>query len=122
MSVRQRFEPWRKISTARFTDSRLSWWRSKHYWITVTLELQEKGSEISALREEIAQSEFARRQTEMLAATQAEQIRERVKIEVGVLDTQLKEKENALKVVADRARELESVFNARIADLQTATR
>src|SRR4030095_6589688 len=49
------------------------------------LELQEKGSEISALREEIAQSEFARRQTEMLAATQAEQIRERVKAEVGAL-------------------------------------
>ena len=82
------------------------------------LELQEKRSEISALREEIAQSEFARRQTEMLAATQAEQIRERVKAEVGALDTQLKETESALKVLADRARESESVFNARIADLQ----
>ena len=82
------------------------------------LELQEKGSEISALREEITQSEFARRQTEMLAATQAEQIRERVKAEVGALDAQLKEKESALKVAADRARELESVFNAKIADLQ----
>jgi chromosome segregation ATPase len=82
------------------------------------LELREKGSEISALREEITQSQFARRQTEMLAATQAEQIRERVKAEVGALDTQLKEKEGALKVAADRARELESVFNAKIADLQ----
>ena len=66
------------------------------------LELQEKGSEISALREEITQSEFARRQTEMLAATQAEQIRERVKAVVGELDSQLREKENALKVAADR--------------------
>ena len=82
------------------------------------LELQEKGSEISALREEISQSEFARRQTEMLAATQAEQIRERVKAEVGALDAQLKEKESALKLAADRARELESDFNAKIADLQ----
>jgi chromosome segregation ATPase len=82
------------------------------------LELQEKGSEISALREEIIQSKFARRQTEMLAATQADQIRERVKAEVGALDTQLKEKESALKVAADRARELESAFNAKIADLQ----
>ena len=81
-------------------------------------ELQEKGSEISALREEISQSEFARRQTEMLAATQAEQIRELVKAEVGALDTQLKEKESALKVATDRARELESLFNAKIADLQ----
>jgi chromosome segregation ATPase len=82
------------------------------------LELQEKRSEISSLREEIAQSEFARRQTEMLAATQAEQIRERVKAEVGALDSQLKETESTLKVLADRARESESVFNARIADLQ----
>jgi chromosome segregation ATPase len=82
------------------------------------LELQEKRSEISALREEIARSEFARRQTEMLAATQAEQIRERVKAEVGALDSQLKETESTLKVLADRARESESVFNARIADLQ----
>ena len=82
------------------------------------LELQENRSEISGLREEIAQSEFARRQTEMLAATQAEQIRERVKAEVGALDAQLKETESALKVLADRARESESVFNARIADLQ----
>ncbi|HEU5237884.1 MAG TPA: hypothetical protein VFU37_12170, partial [Pyrinomonadaceae bacterium] len=82
------------------------------------LELQEKGSEISALREEITQSKFARRQIEMLAATQADQIRERVKAEVGALDAQLKEKESALKVAADRARELESVFNEKIADLQ----
>ena len=82
------------------------------------LELQEKGSEISALREEITQSEFARRQTELLAATQAEQIRERVKAVVGELDSQLSEKENALRVAADRARELESVFNAKVADLQ----
>ena len=80
-------------------------------------ELQEKQSEISALREEIAQSELARRQTEMLAAVQAEQIREQVKAEVGTLDVQLVEKENAIKVLADRARELESVFNARIDDL-----
>ena len=81
-------------------------------------ELQEKQSAISALREEMARSEFARRQTEMLAATQAEQIRERVKAEVGTLDAQLVEKENALQVLAERARELESVFNARIDDLQ----
>src|SRR6266850_5657556 len=81
------------------------------------LELQEKGSEISALREEITQSEFARRQTEMLAATQADQIRERVKAEVGALDAQLKEKESALKVAADRARAWESVFNAKVAHL-----
>jgi chromosome segregation ATPase len=80
-------------------------------------ELQEKQSEISALREEIAQSELARRHTEMLAAVQAKQIREQVKVEVGTLDVQLVEKENALKVLADRARELESVFNARIDDL-----
>jgi chromosome segregation ATPase len=82
------------------------------------LELQDKSSEISALREEIAQSEFACRQTEMLAATQAEQFRERVRVEIGALDDQLKEKENALKVLADCARESESVSNARIADLQ----
>ena len=54
----------------------------------------------------------------MLAATQAEQIREQVKTEIGTLDAQLVEKETALKVLGDRARELESVFNARIADLQ----
>ena len=72
------------------------------------LELQEHRSEIAALREELARSEFARRQTEMLAATQAEQIRERVKAEVGVLDTQLREKENALKSLVDRGQELES--------------
>ncbi len=83
------------------------------------LELREKESEISALREEVSQSEFARKQTETFAATQAEQIRERVKIEIGVLDSQLKEKENALKVMAEGARESESAFDARIADLQT---
>jgi chromosome segregation ATPase len=54
----------------------------------------------------------------MLAATQAQQIRERVKAEVGTLDAQLVEKETALRVLADRARELESVFGARIEDLQ----
>ena len=81
-------------------------------------ELHEKQSEMSALQEEIARSEFARRQTEMLAATQAQQIRERVKAEVGTLDAQLAEKETALRVLADRARELESVFGARIDDLQ----
>jgi chromosome segregation ATPase len=78
------------------------------------LQLQEKGLEISALRQEIARSEFARQQSEMLAATQAEQIRERVKAEVGALDAQLREKENALKSLADRGQELES----RIADLR----
>jgi chromosome segregation ATPase len=82
------------------------------------LELQEKDSEVSALREQITQSEFARRQTEMFATTQAEQIRERVKAVVGELDSQLSEKENALKVAANRAQELESVFSARIDDLQ----
>jgi chromosome segregation ATPase len=70
-------------------------------------QLQEKGSEISALRQEIARSEFARQQTEMLAATQAEQIRERVKAEVGVMDDQLREKDNALKNLTDRGSELE---------------
>ena len=78
------------------------------------LQLQEKGSEISALRQEITRSEFACRQTEMLAATQAEQIRERVKAEVGAMDDQLREKENALKSLADRERKLES----KIDDLQ----
>jgi chromosome segregation ATPase len=78
------------------------------------LQLQEKGSEISALQQEIARSEFARRQTEMLAATQAEQIRERVKAEVEAMDDQLREKENALKSLADRGQELES----RIDDLR----
>jgi chromosome segregation ATPase len=82
-------------------------------------ELQESRSEISALREEIARSDLARRQTEMLAATQAEQIRERVKAEVGALDSQLREKESALTILADRTRELESIFNARIDDLQS---
>ena len=81
-------------------------------------ELQEKQSAISALREEITRSDFARRQTEILAASQAEQIREQVKTEIGTLDAQLVEKETALKVLGDRARELESVFNARIDDLQ----
>jgi chromosome segregation ATPase len=81
-------------------------------------ELREKDLQLSALREELAQSEFSRKQTEMLAATQAEQIRERVKKEIGVLDTQLKEKENALKVMAEGGRELESALNAKIADLQ----
>jgi chromosome segregation ATPase len=83
------------------------------------LELRKKESEISALREEVSQSEYARKQTETFAATQAEQIRERVKLEVGVLDSQLKEKENALRVMAEGARELESAFDASTADLQT---
>jgi len=78
------------------------------------LALQEQRSEIAALREELARSEFARRQTETLASTQAEQIRERVKVEIGTLDAQLKEKEDALKSLADRGRELES----KIDDLQ----
>jgi chromosome segregation ATPase len=72
------------------------------------LELQEQQSEIAALREELARSEFARRQTQMLAATQAEQIRERVKAEVEALDAQLREKETALKSLVDRGQELES--------------
>jgi chromosome segregation ATPase len=70
-------------------------------------QLQEKGSEISALQQEIARTEFARRQTEMLAATQAEQIRERVKAEVRAMDDQLREKDNALKNLTDRGSELE---------------
>src|SRR5262245_21794979 len=82
------------------------------------LEVQERGSEISALREEITRSESARRQTEMLATTQAEQIRERVKAVVGELDSQLREKEHALELAANRAHELESGFNVRIDDLQ----
>src|SRR5262249_7273328 len=82
------------------------------------LELQEKDSEVSGLREQITQSEFARRQTELLATTQAEQIRQQVKAVVGELDSQLKEKENALKLAAARAHELESGFNARVDDLQ----
>src|SRR5262245_38941295 len=57
------------------------------------LELQAKESEVFALREQINQSEFARRQTEMFATTQAEQIREQVKAVVGELDSKLKEKE-----------------------------
>lgn len=72
------------------------------------LQLEEKGSEITALREELARSEFARRQTEMLATTEAEQIRECVKAEVEALDAQLREKENALKSLANRGQELES--------------
>src|SRR5215813_2773965 len=82
------------------------------------LELQEKDSEVSGLREQITQSEFARRQTELLATTQAEQIRQQVKAVVGELDSQLKEKEDALKLAAARAHELESGFNARVDDLQ----
>jgi len=82
------------------------------------LELQEKESEVFALREQINQSEFARRQTEMFATTQAEQIREQVKAVVGELDSQLKEKEDALKLAAARAHELESGFNTRVDDLQ----
>jgi chromosome segregation ATPase len=82
------------------------------------LELHEKSSEISVLRDEMAQSEFARRQTELLATTQAEQIRQQVKAVVGDLDSQLKEKEDAFKLAAARAHELESVFNARVDDLQ----
>ena len=78
------------------------------------LALQEHRSEIAALRQELARSEFARRQTETLASTQAEQIRERVKAEIGTLDAQLREKEDALKSLADRGRELES----KIDDLQ----
>jgi chromosome segregation ATPase len=77
-------------------------------------ELQEQRSEIAALREELARTEFARRQTEMLVATQAEQIRERVKAEVEALDAQLREKENALKSLADREQEL----SLRIDDLR----
>jgi chromosome segregation ATPase len=77
-------------------------------------ELHEHRSEITSLREELARSEFARRQTELLARTQAEQIRESVKAEIGAMDDQLREKENALKSLADRGRELES----RIDDLR----
>jgi chromosome segregation ATPase len=71
------------------------------------LELEEHRSEIIALREELARSEFARRQTETLATTQAEEIRERFKAEVEALDAQLREKDNALKSLVDRGRELE---------------
>ena len=80
-------------------------------------ERQEQRLEISALREELARSDFARGQTELLAAAQAKQIREQVKSEVGALDAQLTEKEATLKALADRARELESVFSAKIDDL-----
>jgi len=81
-------------------------------------ELQEKRSEISALREEIVRSEFVRKQDQMLAAVQAEQIREGVRVEIAALDAQLLEKENALKVLADRTQEGEAILNARIADFQ----
>src|SRR5262244_1333062 len=74
-------------------------------------EFESISSEMAALRKRIAQSEFARRQTEMFATTQAEQIREQVKAVVGELDSQLKEKEDALKLAAARAHELESGFN-----------
>jgi chromosome segregation ATPase len=70
-------------------------------------QLQEDRLEITVLREELARSEFARRQTEMLAATQAEQIREQVKLEIGAMDAQLGEKETTLKSLTDRQRELE---------------
>ncbi|HEY7316633.1 MAG TPA: hypothetical protein VIE89_03595 [Candidatus Binatia bacterium] len=76
--------------------------------------------ELAALREELAQSELSRKQSELLAAAQAEQIREGVKKEIGVLDGQLKEKENALNTMAEERRELESALNARIVDLETA--
>ena len=80
-------------------------------------ELQEQRLAISALREELARSEFARGQTELLATAQAKQIREQVKSEVGALDAQLTEKEATLKALTDRARELESVFSGKIDDL-----
>jgi chromosome segregation ATPase len=80
-------------------------------------ESQEQKLKISVLQEEIARSEFARGQTELLAAAQAKQIQEQVKLEVGALDAQLAEKEATVKALTDRARELESVFSAKIDDL-----
>ncbi|HXV82516.1 MAG TPA: hypothetical protein VEG60_21840, partial [Candidatus Binatia bacterium] len=71
------------------------------------LQLEEKGSEIATLQEELARSEFARRQTEMRATTETEQIRECVNAEVAALDAKLRERENALKSLANRGQELE---------------
>jgi chromosome segregation ATPase len=80
-------------------------------------ELQGNRSELSALHEQVSQLELARKHSEMLAAAQAEQIRERVKTEVGTLDAQLAEKENALKILENRSRDLEAVFNTRLDEL-----
>lgn len=81
-------------------------------------ERVENRLEISGLREQVAQLELARKQTELLAAAQAEQIRERVKAEIGALDTQLADKETALKIIESRARDSEAVLNSRLDELQ----
>jgi chromosome segregation ATPase len=80
-------------------------------------ELAENRLEISGLRDQIAQLDLARKQTETLAAAQAEQLRERVKTEIGALDAQLADKEAALKIMENRALELEAAFNSRVDEL-----
>jgi chromosome segregation ATPase len=79
-------------------------------------ELAENRLEISGLREQVAQLDLARKQTETLSAAQAE-LRERVKTEIGALDAQLAHKEAALKIMENRALELEAAFNSRVDEL-----
>jgi chromosome segregation ATPase len=80
-------------------------------------ECRENRLAIAALREEMARTEFALRQTEMLATAQAEQLREQFKSEVAALEAQLMAKEETLKAVTEQARELESTNSAKIEEL-----
>jgi chromosome segregation ATPase len=81
-------------------------------------ELQGNRSELSALHEQLSQLELARKQSEMFAAAQAEQMRERVKAEVGTLDAQLAEKDKALQTLENRSRNVEAGLAAKLDEMQ----
>jgi len=81
-------------------------------------ELERARSEIAALRQQNLELELRHNQTEKLLSVQGEQIRARIRTEIDMLETQLRERDAVLLTVRNQFNESQSNLESKIDELQ----